>query len=84
MLNPVLLVPAYGKTYKTTADMRAAWEKGVDFMGHHSGQYCSVRDLDALSYMTSTITIVDPRSSISIDIPKSDAWAHVPSKRGSR
>ena len=83
MLKPILLIPAYGKTYATESELRAAWDAGKDFQDwRYTGGYCSVRDLAQLSYLTSTITIVDPRSRISITIEPLDQWAHVPRKRG--
>ena len=85
MLNPILLVPAYGKTYATKEELQAAWDAGKDFCDwRYHGRYCSIRDLADLSYMTSTITITDPRSRVEIRVEPLDQWAHIPNKRGTR
>lgn len=60
MLNgPAVLFPAYGRTYATVEDMRAAWDAGKDFR-FPGGPYCSVRDLDKIHDMFSTVWILDP------------------------
>jgi hypothetical protein len=60
MLNPVLLIPAYGKTYATKEELIAGWESGKEFkFWAGPGCYCSIRDLKELSYLASTITITD-------------------------
>ena len=75
MLNPIVLIPAYGKTYATAADMRAAWGRGEDFRDWRGRTgYCSIRDLRELSYLTSSITLTDPRSRISIVVLQCDPW----------
>jgi hypothetical protein len=85
MINPLLLIPAYGATYATKEELQAAWEAGKDFCDWRGGgRYCSIRDLAALSYMTSTITIVDMRSRVEIKVEPLDQWAHVAKKRGTR
>jgi hypothetical protein len=54
----LILVPAYGRTYASAAEMRAGWESGQDFK-IKAGPYCSIRDLDKLQQASSSIYIVD-------------------------
>jgi hypothetical protein len=39
------LVPAYGRTYKTTNEMEQDWNDGKDFKIRGGGPYCSIRDI---------------------------------------
>jgi hypothetical protein len=39
------LTPAYGRDYKSKAEVLAAWQAGKDFILATTGQYCSIRDL---------------------------------------
>jgi len=53
MLN-ITLVPAYGRDYKSQAEVIAAWSEGKDFLiaslSHPShGKYCSIRDFGGYS-----------------------------------
>lgn len=43
----------------TDTGLRAAWDAGKDFV-LPNGQYCSVRDLSALSVDTTTIWVYNP------------------------
>lgn len=45
--RPVVVVPAYGRKYKTSAEAVEAWKSGKDFK-IVNGPYCSVRDLHRL------------------------------------
>lgn len=45
MANPILAHGAYGKHYKTKAELLKAWEDGADFK-IWGGPYMSIRDLD--------------------------------------
>ena len=75
MLNPIVLVPAYGVTYGSQAEMLLAWNAGKDFRDWRgTGQYCSIRDLQELSYLTSSITLVDPRTRVSVQIEPLDQF----------
>jgi hypothetical protein len=45
----IVLVPAYGKDYKTAAAVKAAWDAGKDFIiasinNRWHGKYCSKND----------------------------------------
>lgn len=60
--SPILLIPAYGRSYPTAEAMREAWESGKDFKVYGWSGYCSVRDLDALRHESSSIQFRDPRS----------------------
>lgn len=40
----LLLLPAYGRSYTTIAQMRGDWEAGRDFKIHR-GPYTSIRDI---------------------------------------
>lgn len=48
----MILVPAYGRDYKTAAEVRKDWEAGKNFlirdvgMGRDNGRYCSKTDFD--------------------------------------
>lgn len=44
MPNELILHPAYGRRYRTKAEMVAAWVEGKDFK-IYNGPYCSVRDV---------------------------------------
>ena len=39
------LVPAYGRDYKSSKEVKAALAAGKDFRAEPSGQYCSIRDI---------------------------------------
>ena len=41
---PLVLVPAYGRTYKTKKEALSDWKAGKDFK-IKVGPYCSIRDL---------------------------------------
>lgn len=43
----IQLIPAYGRTYKTAADMLQAWKDEYDFM-IWNGPYCSIRDVELM------------------------------------
>lgn len=60
--SPLILIPAYGRSYDTMEEIKAAWESGKDFHMYGYSGYCSVRDLDALRNECSTLTIIDVRS----------------------
>lgn len=53
MANPnntdYILVPAYGRSYFSTADARKDWEAGKDFRVGRNGPYCSIRDAAKLT-----------------------------------
>ena len=42
------LTPAYGRDYKSKAEVLAAWQARKDFILATTGQYCSIRDLKDL------------------------------------
>lgn len=44
------LAPAYGRIYRSRADVLAAWHRGEDFqvLGLSHGRYCSERDAQRL------------------------------------
>lgn len=66
--SPMILMPAYGRTYATVQAMLADWDAGKDFriVGH--GCYCSVRDLDILRNESSSITLLEPRGNLSVRV----------------
>ena len=51
-----VLVPAYGKTYKTDEQLIGAWNAGKDFQ-LSNGQYCSIRDSKYLKDTSSRVLI---------------------------
>lgn len=59
--SPMLLSPAYGKVYDSKEDMLSGWVAGHDFhvMG---GSYCSIRDIERLRNVSSSITLCDFRN----------------------
>ena len=66
MLNPIVLCPAYGRTYQTAEAMKADWVAGKDFRDFRGTTgYCSIRDLKELTYLTSSITLYDTQSKVS-------------------
>jgi hypothetical protein len=62
LATPMALIPAYGRTYATAAELREAWEAGKDFKQYGTGRYCSVRDLDALLNDCSSLHLLDVHS----------------------
>ena len=44
---PQTLVPAYGRDYKSSKEVKADLLAGKDFLAEPSGQMCSIRDLPA-------------------------------------
>ena len=44
---PQTLVPAYGRDYKSSKEVKADLLAGKDFRAEPSGQMCSIRDLPA-------------------------------------
>jgi len=43
----IVLVPAYGRMYKSKKELMRDWEGGKDFMIQF-GPYCSIRDKDSM------------------------------------
>lgn len=56
--SPLMLRPAYGKTYETAADMLAGWNAGDTFR-IFGGPYCSIRDIVALRNDSSSIQLTN-------------------------
>jgi hypothetical protein len=52
-LPPVFLQPAYGRTYATPKAALADWQAGKDFKIYTA--YCSIRDLDSLKQISSSV-----------------------------
>ena len=46
--KPIVLMPAYGRSYKTSQEAIDAWKSGKDFK-IVNGPYCSIRDIDKLN-----------------------------------
>ena len=65
--SPMILIPAYGRSYSTKASMLADWNSGKDFK-ILNGPYCSVKDIEGLRDMASTITLQDLRYNISVQV----------------
>ena len=57
--SPMILRPAYGRSYKTQDEMLKDWNDGKDFRISSSGPYCSIRDLDQMKSVASSIVILD-------------------------
>lgn len=64
--SPMILIPAHGQRYDTREHMQMAWDAGKDFKIYGSSMYCSKRDLTMLQDDSSSITITDPRSMVSL------------------
>jgi hypothetical protein len=64
--SPLLLLTAHGKTYPTMVALRAGWARGDDFKMYGSSAYTSIRDLARLQRDSSSITLHDVRTGISI------------------
>lgn len=64
--SPLLLLTAHGKTYPTMVALRAGWAAGHDFKMYGSSSYTSIRDLARLQRDSSSITLHDVRSGVSI------------------
>lgn len=67
-----ILVPAYGRNYKTEAEMHAAWLQGFDFRMPNSA-YCSIRDIELFKkFGAKEIKLIqkDPWISITITLEK--------------
>ena len=45
--NQLMIMPAYGRQYKTSQEAKADWEAGKDFK-IVNGPYLSIRDVDYL------------------------------------
>lgn len=54
--SPMVLLPAYGRSYSTKEQALKAWNNGADFkiMG---GPYCSIRDAEQLVADSSSVFI---------------------------
>jgi len=66
--SPLILIPAYGRTYASPKRMIEDWNEGKDFriMGH--GCYTSIRDYSELTANSSSVTLTDPRGNFSITL----------------
>lgn len=65
--SPLILVPAYGKTYATKEAMLADWQKGIDFRVVGDG-YASIRDIEALRQQSSTVNLCEPRNNLHVRV----------------
>ena len=54
--NELVIVPAYGKRYKTNGQMLDAWKAGKDFQ-IRKGPYCSIRDMKELRKSSARILL---------------------------
>lgn len=66
--SPLVLVPAYGRTYRSVEALRNAWEAGHDFKIFGGGPYTSIRDIEALKADSSSVTLSDFVSRINIRV----------------
>jgi hypothetical protein len=64
--SPLLLLAAQGKTYANELQMRAGWAKGDDFKLYGTSSYTSIRDLARLQMDSSSITLHDVRTGVSV------------------
>lgn len=64
--SPMILIPAHGQRYDSVYEMKEAWNAGKDFKIYGSSRYCSKRDIKLLQDDSSSITITDPRSMVSL------------------
>lgn len=56
--RPLVLIPAYGRVYKTAEDMFTDFVDGKDFK-ILNGPYTSIRDLETLVDMSSSVWLED-------------------------
>lgn len=56
-MKQLVLVPAYGRTYKTVEAARKDWDAGKDFR-ILNGPYCSIRDLELIYKTYSSVRIL--------------------------
>lgn len=66
--SPMILIPAYGRVYATEAEMLKDWQGGKDFRILPFGPYCSVRDLFELKMGSSSITLWDGNTDVTISL----------------
>lgn len=64
--SPLMLLAAHGKHYANELELRAGWARGDDFKMYGSSSYTSIRDLARLQRDSSSITLHDVRSGVSI------------------
>jgi hypothetical protein len=55
--SPLVVMPAYGRSYKTSSEAVEAWKSGKDFKVIN-GPYCSVRDIANLSCSSVWIDLI--------------------------
>jgi hypothetical protein len=55
--KPLIVMPAYGRDYKTRKDVVEAWKSGHDFKVVN-GPYCSIRDIAKLGCSSVWIDLV--------------------------
>jgi hypothetical protein len=55
--KPIVLMPAYGRSYKTSQEAIDAWKSGKDFK-IVNGPYCSIRDIDELNCSSVWIDLI--------------------------
>jgi hypothetical protein len=55
--KPLVVMPAYGRTYKSREEVIEAWKSGKDFKVVN-GPYCSVRDVAKLGCSSVWIDLV--------------------------
>jgi hypothetical protein len=55
--KPLVVMPAYGRDYKTRKDVIQAWKSGQDFK-IVNGPYCSIRDIAKLGCSSVWIDLV--------------------------
>ena len=55
--KPLVVMPAYGRNYKTREDVVEAWKSGQDFKVVN-GPYCSIRDIGKMSCSSVWIDLV--------------------------
>ena len=55
--SPLVVMPAYGRSYKTTNEAVEAWRSGKDFK-IVNGPYCSIRDIANLACSSVWIDLI--------------------------
>ena len=55
--SPLVIMPAYGRQYKTSKEAVEAWKSGKDFK-IINGPYCSIRDITKLCCSSIWIDLV--------------------------
>ena len=66
--SPIILLPAYGRTYATREAMLKDWQAGKDFRLFPQGCYTSIRDVEDLKANASSVSLTCPHNRITVTL----------------